>query len=221
MSAPYVAPRLRRTLSVVYRFYDAFFFPIDDHTPPVTSPLDVSIPSFGWSALRSDGDGSYRFSALTLTQPAPSGINLAVKVEAPGGEYVNYEPILLTLPVPLSTPPKRADFLLMKPLWPTTALRPLDGETAVRGHIRSSTAQPVANLKVQAWLGGALVPPPSTPFTRSNAYGEFLFRFPRLKGVLGHTVSINVRLEDGAIAVAPNSMPIVLGQTQIIGFQRT
>lgn len=221
MNAPYVAPLLQRTLSAVYRFYDAFFYPIDDRTPPVTSPLDVSIPSFSWSALRAADDFTYRFSALTLTQPAPSGPNLAVQVVAPGGDYVSFEPIVLALPLPLSTPPKRADFLISKPLWPTTAVRPPDGETAVRGYLRSNTAQPVADLKVQMWLGAVLVPPPGTPFSRSNANGDFLFRFPLLKGVPGQTVSISIRLSDGAIAVSPASLSIVLGQTQIIEFQRT
>ena len=220
MSAPYVAPLLQRTLTAVYRFYDAFFYPLDDHTPPVTTLLDVSIPSYNWSAFRSTADFTYRFSALTLTQPAPSGLNLAVQVVAPGGNYVSFEPIVLALPLPLSTPPKHADFLIAQPLWPTTAVRPPAGETAVRGHIRSSTAQPVADLKVQMWLGAVPVPPPGTPFTRSNAHGDFLFRFPLLKGAPGQPVSISLRLSDGAITVAPASLSIVLGQTQLIEFQR-
>jgi hypothetical protein len=214
------APLLQRTLSAAFRFYDAFLYPIDDLTSPLTTPLKVSIPSLNWSALRADDDFTYRFSALTLTRPAPSGPGLVVQVVAPGGDYVAFEPISMNLPVPLSSPPKRADFLIAKPLWPTPAVRPSDGETAVRGFIRSSTAQPISDLKVQMWLGGTPAPPPDTPYTRSHANGDFLFRFPRLKGALGGTVSINVRLSDGAVAVSPASLSIVLGQTQIIGFQR-
>jgi hypothetical protein len=220
VNGPFVAPLLQRTLSAVYRFYDAFFYPIDDRTPPVASSLDVSIPSLGWSALRAGGDFSYRFSALTLTRPAPGGANLAVQVIAAGGDYASFEPILLTLPLPLSTPPKRADFLIATPLWPTTALRPPGGETVVRGLIRSSTAQPIADLKIQMWIGAAPLPPPGTPFTRSNANGDFLFRFPLLKGVPGQNVLVNIQLSDGAVPVAPGALSIVLGQTQIIEFQR-
>jgi hypothetical protein len=220
MSAPIVAPLLQRTLSAALRFYDVFHYPIDDSTPPVASPLDVSIPSLQWHAWRIGADLTYRFSALTTTRPAPNGANLAVQVTALNGDYVSFEPILLTLPLPLSAPPRRTDFLIAQPLWPTTALRPLDGETGVRGLIRSSTAQPVADLKVVMWVGGAPLPPPGTPFTRSAENGDFLFRFPLLKGTPGQTVSIAIQLSDGAVQVSPASLPILLGRTQIIEFQR-
>ena len=224
MSAQFVAPLLQRTLAAAYQFYDAFFFPLDDLTPPITAPLEVSIPSLGWSALRADTDFTYRFSASTLTQPAPSSPSppgFAVQVVAPGGDYVSFESIGLVLPLPLTAPPKRSDFLIPKPLWPTTALRPPDGETAVRGFIRSPTAQAVADLTVEMWLGLAPVPPPGTPFTRSNGSGDFLFRFPRLKGASGQTQTISIRLDGGAVSVSPATLPIVIGQTQIIKFQRT
>jgi hypothetical protein len=217
----FVAPRLRRTLSAVYRFYDAFYFPIDDHSPPIRSPLELSIPLLGWVALRNDVDVTYRFSALTLSRPAPSGAAMVANVVATNGDYISFEPILLTLPKPVSAPPQRSDFLVSLPLWPTTALRPPDGETAVRGIIRSPTSQPVANLKVQAWTGGALIPPPGNPFTRSNAQGEFLVRFPLLKGAPGQTESMAIQLADGAVAVSPTPVSITLGHTQIVQFQRT
>jgi len=228
MSAPFVNPRLQRTLAAAYQFYDAFFYPLDDLTPPVTTPLEVAIPSLGWSALRAENDASYRFSALTLTQQAPSNTpsppnppSYAVQVKAPGGDYVSLEPIALVLPLPQTTPPKRGDFLIPKPLWPTPALRPPAGETAVRGFIRSATAQAVGGLKVEMWLGNAPVPPAGTPFTRSNGAGDFLFRFPRLKGAPGQTQAVSIRLEGGAVAVSPANLLIQYGQTQIIQFQRT
>src|SRR5476649_1321950 len=119
----FVTPILQRSLSVVYRFYDAFFFPLDDMSPAIDAQLDVTIPALQWSALRVDSDHTYRFSAQTLTQPPPTGINLAVQVAAPNGQYVSLEPILVTLPRPLSVPVQRADFLINQRLWPTTVVR--------------------------------------------------------------------------------------------------
>jgi hypothetical protein len=205
----------------VYRFYDAFLFPIDDRTPPLSTPLEVSIPSLQWAALRVDGDCTYRFSALTLTKPAPTGANLPVHVVAPAGDYVSFEPILLTLPLPVATPPTRANYLITRPLWPTPVVRPPIGETAVRGHLRSASALPVANLKVQVWTGGSPTPPAGTPFTRSNEHGDFLVRFPRLKGTPGQTEVVGIQLSDGAVGVTPASLSIVLGQTQVVEFLRT
>jgi hypothetical protein len=220
VNAPLVAPLLQRTLCAVYRFYDAFFYPISDLTPPVTSPLSVSIPSLNWSALPSDDDFTYRFSAPTLTQVAPSGANLAVQVTSANGDYVSFEPIALTLPLPLSTPPQRSDFLIQRPLWPTVALRPGRAETAVHGRIWTAGAQPVADIKVEIWTGGTPLPPPGTPYTRSNANGDFLFRLPLLKGASGASATFAIQLAGGAIGVSPASVSIALGQTQIIEFQR-
>jgi len=224
MSMPagsFVAPLHQRSLSAVYRFYDAFLFPIDDFTRPIASALEVSIPALRWNALRVEDDFTYRFSAITLTQPAPSGANLGVQVVATNGDYVSLAPILLTLPLALSSPPKRSDFLINQPLWPTVALRPPDSETAVRGQIRSPGALPVAGLKVEMWPGAALTPPAGTPFTRSDANGEFLFRFPLLKGAAGSSAPFHIRLNDGAIGILPASVPIVFGLMQIIQFDRT
>jgi hypothetical protein len=134
---------------------------------------------------------------------------------------VSWEPILLTLPLPLSVPPQRADFLIPRPLWPTTAVRPPDQETAIRGRISSNTAQPVADLKVEIWPGAAPIPPPGTPYTRTSANGEFLYRFPLLKGASGSTIPVRIRLEGGAVTVTPAALSIVLGRTQILPFQRT
>src|SRR6185436_20107301 len=157
---------------------------------------------------------TYRFSVLTLTQPAPTGA-FTVQVSAPGGEYVSFDSIVLSLPLPVSEPPQRPDFLIAKPLWPTVAMRPPDGETAVRGHIDSPTAQPVADLDVEMWLGSAPVPPPGTPFTRSNTHGDFLVCFPMLKGAPGAPLSVRVRLSGGAIPISPASLSITLGRTRI------
>jgi hypothetical protein len=233
VSTTFITPRLQRTLSAVYRFYDGFLYPtdpfvppigsVDDRTPPISSQLNVSIPQLRWTASRAETDFTYRFSALTLTQAAPSGTNLVVQVTAPGGDYVSFEPIVLKkLPVTISSSPARSDFLNAVPLWPTTAVRPALGETAVRGVLQTSTPQPVADLKVEMWLGPAIAPPGVSPFyTRTNANGEFLYCFPLLKGVAGSAVPVQIRLNDGTITIVPSSLSIVLGRTQILHFQRT
>jgi hypothetical protein len=222
VNAPHAAARLRRTLAAVYRFHDAFHAPVDERTPPIRSPLEVSIPALRWNALRVEDDASYRFSAATLTQAPPSGGPFQVRVSAPAGDYRSLEDIVLNLPrwTP-PAPPKREDFLMFLPLWPTPALRPPPGETAVRGHIFGPPALPVEGIKVEMWPGNAPTPPAGTPYTRSNADGDFLFRFPLLKGAPGQAATFGIRLDGGLIAVAPASLSIVLGQTQIIRFQRT
>jgi hypothetical protein len=218
-----VSPLLQRTLAAVYRFYDVFLFPIDDTTPPIASPLSVSIPALGLNAFRAETDLTYRFSAVTTTRPAPTGGSLAVQVSAPVGDYADFDPIPLTvsLPLPLSSPVQASDFLIVRRLWPTVRFRPPQGETAVRGQISSATAQPVNGLTVEMWPGPAVTPPAGTPFTVTNSAGEFLFRFPLLKGRAGSSASFNIRLNSGAIAVSPASLPLVLGSTQVIAFQRT
>jgi hypothetical protein len=227
MSASVDIVLLRRSLSAVFSFYDAFYTPPGaaappDSTPPIRSPLDVSIPSLQWQAL-AGADATYRFSALTLSGTPPAGVNLPVRVEAPAGDYVSLLPIKVSLPLPVAAPPTRDDFLIPTPLWPTTACRPPAGETALRGSIVSPTAQPVGGLKVEMWLGGG--PPPGSPFTLSDARGDFLFRFPLFKRPPGPPpqtmVQLNIRLDGGALAVSPSSLPIAIGATQFVQFLRT
>ena len=77
---------------------------------------------------------------------------------ASGGDYVSFEPIVLNqLPVTISSPPVRLDFLTPVPLWPTTRFRPPLGETAVWGMLGTNTPQPVADIKVEMWLDPAAV----------------------------------------------------------------
>ncbi len=223
MNAPLNSPIFQRSLSAVFTFYDAFLYPPGssqppDPTPLVGSPLGVSIPSLQWQAAAAD-DGSYRFSALTLTQPAPGGANLAVQVDAPLGDYLSFDPITITLPLPISSPPLRSDFLIPTKLWPTVAFRPPSGETAVRGIIASPTAQPVSNLKIEMWLGAG--PAPGSPYTFTNLNGEFLFRFPLFQSASGQTTQANIQINSGAIPVLPAAPTVLIGATQILQFQRT
>jgi hypothetical protein len=71
------------------------------------------------------------------------------------------------------------------------------------------------------WTGASPVPPPGTPFTRSNAGGEFLFRFPLLKGTPGTLLPLQIRLNAGGIPVLPAALPVDFGRTQIVQFTRT
>ena len=222
---------LQRSLAAVYRFYDAFFDPVDDHTPLIDLPLEVTIPSLRWRALRVPSDRTYRFSWLTLTQPAPSNVpsppqpaSFAVEVSDPGGDYVNLADaaaMAISLPLPLSVPPRASDFLITKPLWPTPSFRPPPGETILRGTVSSPTAQPVAGLKVEIWLGAAPTPPAGTPFTRTDANGDFLYRLPLLKGSPGDTLMAHIQLNGGAVTVTPDTLPILIGHSRIIPFLRT
>jgi hypothetical protein len=225
-----VPPRLQRSLAVVYRFYDVFFDGSDAQTPLIRLPLEVAIPSLRWRALHVMSDHTYRFSWATLTQPLPSNTpspplpaSFSVTVNDPSGQYAVYDDpasLAITLPLPLSTPPKAADFAITKPLWPTPSFRPPAGETVVRGSVRSPTAQSVADLKVEIWLGPSPTPPAGTPFTRTTATGDFLYRLPLLKGSPGDTLTARLQLNGGALAVTPTTLPIVIGQSRILSFLR-
>jgi len=223
MSTPMVSPLLNRTLSAVYRFYDAFLFPLGESALPIASPLQVSIPKLRWDALRSDDDLTYRFSCSTLTGPPISGLNFDVSVVAAAGDFINFEPISLTLPLPVSTPPLRSDFLIPKPLWPAVSFRPPEGETAIRGQLKSPTSQPVADIKIEMWTGVSPTPPPGTPYTRSDAKGSFLYRLPLLPQppAPAVTVTMHLRLNGGLLAATPASLAVVWGATQIFQIQRT
>jgi hypothetical protein len=216
MSAPMVTPLLQRSLSVVYRFYDAFVYPtLSDKTPAIDSQLEVSILKFGWNALRSDDDLTYRFSWMTLTQAPPAGANLDVQVVATAGDYINLDPFQVTLPLAVSSPPKASDFLQEKPLWPAESMRPPVGETAVRGRISNAANVPAGGVKVEMWTGGSPLPPSGTPFTQSAGNGCFIYRFPLLAGARGSIVTVNVRLNNGVLLVTPSSLPVIIGQLQI------
>lgn len=217
--APGGRPLLRRSLAVVYRFHDVFYLPFTDLTPPIRSPLSVSIPSKRWTALSIEEDATHRFSAMTLKEDAPSGTGLAVEVTSLLGDYVNHEPITVDLPRSQSTPPKRGDFLLLRPLWPTVAFRPPPGETAVRGQILGNG--PVAGLKVILFTGAA--PPPGGPYAVTDEDGQFLFRFPLLEnpGSAPLTLHISVSGASGPVPVTPSAVVAELGETQICLFQRT
>ena len=71
------------------------------------------------------------------------------------------------------------------------------------------------------WLGPSPLPPAGTPFTRSNARGEFVFRFPLLKAAPGQPLPVHIRLDNGLVHVLPALPVLTTGRTQIVSFQRT
>jgi hypothetical protein len=219
---------LTHYLGVVVRFVDPFT------NRPVSVPLSVSIPALRWSALWWESDSTYRFSKSNVPVIAgvpqlPTG-TFALKVDLPGrendppdpptalprGPYAAFEPRQVTLPpaAPHAPPVLVSDYLVDLTLWPTVAFTVPAGETAVVGQIVSSTAQSVVGLKVIVFRGAT--PPAGTPYTRTDAAGQFLYRLPGLKrsvGSLTASLGIQVFTEANApLAVTPSTFPIPIGQ---------
>jgi hypothetical protein len=212
-------PRALHRLAVALRFVDAFT------DTPVRVPLAVSIPAQAWPARYGGSDATYRFLVTNADLPAGT---FAVTVTAPGGEYVNWEPVSVQLPPPglPHAPPLRAsDFLVTRPLWPTPRLRLPPAETAVLGRVVSASAAPVAGLRVALFTPPG--PPPAAPYTRTDARGEFLFRFPQLRGsasggavVSQAAVAAEVRdASDNPLAVTPaGPQDVPLGKASVLTF---
>ena len=223
MTRTLFSPLWQRTLGVVYRFCDISYFPLVDATPPVRAPLLVTIPSLRWRALAGD-DVTYRFSLPTLTESFAGQVPstpLDVEVESLDGTYHNFEPFQVTLPVPLSSPPRRSDFLFTKPLWPTRKLRLITGETAIAGSIVSSSgSQPIEGLKVVIYGPGG--PIAGGPYMYTDASGDFLFRLPFLQSSTSAPVTVTIAVSDsgGPITVTPPSLTISLGEVATAQFIR-
>ena len=182
---------IRHRLATAVRFVDMFT------SRPVTVPLDVraeslppvvGMPALPWRAVAGPNDGSYRL--LVSNDTAMPGGAITLDVTAPGAQYFDFEPLVVTLPRPLVAhppTPARSDFLVEHTLWPTRALRLPPGETAVAGRITSGGASPRAGLKITIWRDGSPMPP--SPYTYSDDRGEFVFRLPDLKTVVGGVIA--------------------------------
>ncbi len=211
----FVPPRLRHRLSVALQFNDVFT------GEAVRLPLDVRIEAADWTPYRGERDATYRFFR-TNDEVEPSGA-LAVSVAAPGGEYRSFEPVAVSLPLPAPpTPVQRGHFLVQAPLWPTRALRPPHGETAVVGRIESSggVSDP-AGLRV--FLFDPPPPPPPSPYAYSDEAGDFLFRLPRLRGsvsggmaVTQATLAVAVRRGATPVPVNPATVNVPLGRISVV-----
>ncbi len=145
---------------------------------------------------------------------------MPLRVASTEGDYRSLEPVLLTLPRAVSNPPVPADFLIPQPLWPTTRWKAPAGETVVRGSLSSPTSQPVGGLVLEMWVGASPTPPAGTPFTRTESDGGFLYRFPRLKGAAGAPLTVQARLNGGAIPLPASPLNLVFGRTHFVSLQR-
>ncbi len=225
-------PRVVHRLAVVLRFVDAFA------STSVRVPLRVWIPAQNWpgrpandwEARRSVKDDTYRF--LVTNAAIPAG-DFNIQVEAPGGEYVSLEAISVSLPMippgpppPPPPPPRSAlEYLVERTLWPTVRLRPPTGETAVIGRVTSTGGSSVEGLRVVLYHAGD--PVPASPYTRTDASGQFLFRLPRQKsqivmGVVVSTVNLAIEIRDVSntvLAVSPaGPYTVNLGQVTVLPF---
>ncbi len=223
-------PALTRYLAVVVRFVDPFT------NQPVPVQFSVSIPALRWSALWWGSDSTYRFSKSNVpviggVPQLPTG-TFELKVDLlgrendppdpptalPRGPYAAFEPRQVTLPPAAPHPPPVlvSDYLVDQTLWPTEAFTVPAGETAVVGHFVSSTAQSVVGLKVLVFQGAS--PPAGTPYTRTDAAGQFLYRLPDLKRKVGAlTASLGIQVFNVAnapLTVTPSTFPtpIPIGQ---------
>jgi hypothetical protein len=203
-------------LAAAIRFEDAF-----TAMPPeavLDAQVDVlpvvpNMPGLPWRAIRA-ADGTHRF-LVSQNTAMPVG-PLTVTVGEPDDIYKNYEPFVITLPLPIAgSLPTRQDFIVRRVVWPTRRLRLQPGETGVIGSIVNAGGAPVAGLRVR--IAEAPLPiAPSVPYTYSDTDGSFLVRLPGLRSMTGSppvgtprtTVSIVIELlTSAAIPVLPTSPP--------------
>jgi hypothetical protein len=232
-------------LAVVLRFYDVFSLPAQRlivRAPlVVTTPLPVGVPpnlqirpplgvppvaltgASGaetlWRARRVQSDDTYR---LFVTNQALQPGNYPIAVTAPAGEYVNFQPIGVPVPVPRTPPPPpalRSDFIFEFPLWPTRRASIAPGDTALLGRIIHVGGAPAVNYRVTFYPPPG--PPPAMPYTRSDANGDFVYRFPSLKRAPPPAPPVALHgfeVRDAANAVVvplqppPNSVGVTVGQ---------
>ena len=111
-----IADTIRHRLAAVVQFVDAFT------GRPIDLPLDVRVealppgaglPPLPWRAIRVAEDATYRF-LVSNDFVMPAG-PITIAADAPGAQYVNVEPLSVTLPRALLAhppTPARSDFLV-------------------------------------------------------------------------------------------------------------
>lgn len=196
---------ISHTLAAAWRFEDAFSgravdVPLNVQVDVIAPPYS-RMPSLPWKAVGGD-DATYRFLVSNRTI-APIG-TFEVSVDVPGATYAAFEPLAMTLPRPLLTPPypTRTDFLMVAKLWPTRLFKIPPGETAVTGTIGSAGAlTSVAGLRVTMWSAVHASPPPGTPYTYTDANGDFVtrllgpdFRTSVSGGVVTTTANVSIEI---------------------------
>ena len=180
-----LTPSIRHHLAAAIRFEDVFT------GQPAEAELDVRVevlpvvprmPRLPWQARRAS-DGTYR---LLVSQSTAMPVGpVTVTVTAPSGEYENYQPFVLALPLPWAGPlPTRADFLVRRTIWPTRRMRLQPGESGVIGRVVDGTGTPVSGLRVRMAEAPAPIPA-AVPATYTAADGTFLVRLPALRSMTG------------------------------------
>jgi hypothetical protein len=187
---------VRHQLAVAVRFVDVFT------VQPVVVPLDVRVdslpsavgmPAVPWRAVEGPNDHTYRFLVSNNTV-MPTG-TVGVAVTARGQEYVDFEPLTTTLPRVLTAHPPipaRSDYLLQHPLWPTRSLRLPPRDTAIVARLVSAGSTPIEAVRATIWPDGS--PMPAFPYAYSDARGEFVYRLPALKTVVGGVITPTANL---------------------------
>jgi hypothetical protein len=207
-------PLQQRGLAFAITFRDRFLPAVED--PPIRAPLEVE--ALGQRAFAAS-DGTYRISVVGAPPVLPVG-TFPVTVRSPGGEYRAFDPIEVTLPLAASVPPQRSDYLLFESLWPTRLFPIPRGETAVIGVI---TQQGIPQPGLSVRLHESVAPLPDTPEARTDAAGEFVYRFPFAPGAASpDPLSLNVTVLDGitAVPVTPAAVQLETGLVHTLSFLR-
>lgn len=207
-------PIQQRALAFAITFRDVFMPKVEN--PPIRVPLEIE--ALGQRALAAT-DGTYRFSVVGMPPQLPASV-FPITVSAPGGEYAAFDPIEVTLPRVVSVPPQRSDYLLIALLWPTRLFSIPPGETAVIGYI-SHEGTPQAGLEVI--LHESPLPLSDAPKARTDAAGEFVYRFPLAPGAASpDLLSLNVTVLDGSavVLVTPAAVQIATGRVHTLSFLR-
>jgi hypothetical protein len=198
--------RLRGGLRLLaaIRFQDAFT------KEQVRVPLRVSVPQLRLKGIYHAGSGVYSLAASGVSLPSGT---FPLVAEAPGEEYVLWEPHPLVLPLTSAAATLRERFLVDVPIHPTRRLRMRPGETTVVGRIlRSASLAQTQDLQVQLIRQAPLL----SLETRTLGSGEFFFRVP-LPELAGGGTSVSpesVRFE----VRTPQGMPLTAagGQAEMI-----
>lgn len=211
MSALWVSPTVSHRLGVAIRFVDRFTGVV------VSEPQRVRLDGHpDWWPVHVRADGTYRFLISPNRPPPPGPVPVLVDSMAATPTYANLRDLAVDVPPPGAppVPVTRAHYLTEHPLYPTRALRPPPGETAVRVVVaRGGT--PLPGHQVRVGLGAA--PAVGTPEAITDADGEALIRLPAVTfsavpGAIVDTVDLHPAIRDPAdnpLPVAAPAIPVV------------
>lgn len=217
MTDLWVTPQITHRLAVALRFVDIFTGrAVDDE-------LRVRIDGHDdWAPVYGASDSTYRFTRSVEPLPNLGLVGVTVEsIETPA-RYANRTALQITVPSagPVPSPMTFAHHLVEHPLEPTTAFRPPNGETSLRGVVlRAGTPQPDFQLAI----GVGAPPVPATAVAHTDANGEFVYRLPAAAAVVAGlvvstTAALHIIVSDagGAVqAVTSPPLPLIvpLGRT--------